>query len=190
MQGSDGGSGSACRAVLGVLLLICFAYGSLSGCSRTMLSGKDMTRRLASSESERALNLRRNSVRVWFVKPSAGELKLVSVVRPCAQDDVLRDAVNELLRGPDTGEAGSGLASEIPRGTVLIDVKQVEHIVELNLSKRFAAEGGITSFETRMEQLRRTVDGAANGSKVYLNVEGQRLTADSGEGLEIKQPIN
>src|SRR5262249_12189632 len=158
MQGSDGGSGSACRAVLGVLLLICFAYGSLSGCSRTILSGKDRARHLLPSESERALNFRRESVRVWFVKPSAGELKLVSVMRPCTQENQMRSAVNELLRGPESNEAASGLSSEIPRGTVLIDVKQVGRNVELNLSKRFAAEGGITSFETRMEQLRRTVD--------------------------------
>ena len=44
--------------------------------------------------------------------------------------------------------------------------------------------------ETRLEQLSRTVADAAGQSKVFLSVEGQRLSTYAGEGLEVKQPIN
>jgi spore germination protein GerM len=128
-------------------------------------------------------------VTVWFVKPADGSTKLVSVNRPSIGKDKLEAAVEELLEGPTAREEHGGLGTEIPRGTILLDVKRVPGKVELNLSKRFASGGGTESFETRLEQLRRTVIAAAD-APVYLNVEGKRLNISEGEGIEIRQPIN
>lgn len=97
--------------------------------------------------------------------------------------------MEELLEGPTAREENAGLGTEIPRGTILIDLKHNAKNVELNLSRRFASGGGTDSFETRLEQLRRTVASAAE-APVYLNVEGKRLNVSEGEGIEIKQPIN
>lgn len=126
---------------------------------------------------------------VWFVKPSGEELRLVSVIRERGSGELLSQSVEELLRGPTDKEISSGIGSEIPRGTILLGIDKKGDQVELNLSRRFASGGG-TSLETRLEQLRRTVAESAGDKKVFLSVEGQRLSATAGDGLEVKQPIN
>jgi spore germination protein GerM len=131
----------------------------------------------------------KNAVKVWFLKEKGGTLHLVPVTRKVAGGDTVRECISELLYGPTRQEAKSGLASEIPRGTVLIGVTQHDGEVVLNLSRRFAV-GGDDSFSTRLAQLRRTVAGAAGARKVFLDVEGKRLTEAGGEGLEVRQPIN
>ncbi len=129
-------------------------------------------------------------VHVWFVKPSRKDLTLVAVNRVPGSGDRLHQAVSELLDGPTADESRQGMGSEIPRGTLLLDMKTEGNQVELNLSKRFACGGGTDSLEARIDQLRKTVAEAAGDRKVYLNVEGQRLTQTAGEGLEIPQPLN
>jgi spore germination protein GerM len=131
-----------------------------------------------------------DQLHVWFVKPAGQELKLIKVSRSRGHGEWLKEAVEELLRGPSGQEIQAGMGSEIPRGTILLGVVDSGDSIELNLSRRFASGGGSSSLELRLEQLRRTVSEAAAGKKVYLNVEGQRLTTAAGEGLEIKQPIN
>lgn len=132
----------------------------------------------------------RQTVRVWFVKASGQELVLVPVDRPRAHGDTLDQAVRELLAGPTNEELKRGVDTEIPRGTILLSVKAAGDDVELNLSRRFASGGGSDSLETRLAQLQKTVEDSAGSRKVYLAVEGERLSAAAGEGLEVKQPLN
>jgi spore germination protein GerM len=130
------------------------------------------------------------ALQVCFVKPIGENLQYVSVPRPVGSGSQVKQAVSELLRGPDGPETKQGLASEIPRGTVLISVDEEPNKVELNLSKRFAQSGGMSSVEARLEQVRRTLSDITAGKKIYLDVEGNRLVEAGGEGLEVKQPIN
>lgn len=129
-------------------------------------------------------------MKIWFVKPVNDEVSLVPVIRTLTDSDQLAEAVEQLLSGPTATEKDSGLSSEIPKGTTLLGVKRADGEVELNLSKDFASSGGGTSLETRIEQLSRTVSDLAGSQKVYLAIEGERLSATEGDGLEIKQPIN
>lgn len=165
------------------MALIC-AVG-LSGCSmqRTILSMSDKQDRMSKYQPKVA------QVRVWFVREHNGTLNLTPVVRTVATKTMVDDALRELLNGPTDEEIANGLSSEIPRGTVLINVDDQGENIEVNLSKRFSNGGG-SSLETRLEQLRRTMVDSVTNRKVYLDVEGKRLTEASGEGLEVKQPIN
>ena len=129
-------------------------------------------------------------MKIWFVKPINDQISLVPVLRKLSGSDQLAEAVEQLLSGPTSTESDAGLSSEIPKGTTLLGVKRSAGDVELNLSKNFASSGGGTSLETRIEQLSRTVSTLAGSQKVYLAVEGERLSATTGDGLEIKQPIN
>src|SRR5262249_31702407 len=129
-------------------------------------------------------------VHVWFVKPVGEDLKLVEVTRPPGRGDTFKNSIEELLRGPSGQEMQAGIGSEIPKGTILLGVERKGETIQLNLPRRFASGGGSSSLETRMEQLRRTVEATAGSSKVFLNVEGERLSTTAGDGLEIKQPIN
>ncbi len=129
-------------------------------------------------------------MKIWFVKPENDEVSLVPVIRTLTQSDQIAEAVEQLLSGPTASEKQAGISSEIPKGTTLLGVKRSDGTVELNLSKDFASSSGGTSLETRIEQLSRTVSDLAGSQKVYLAIEGERLSATPGDGLEVNQPIN
>jgi len=154
--------------------IFCIALSSCT--SRTILSGAD------SDSGDR--------MKVWFVRQAGDELRLVPVWREASSSDRLKEAVEELLKGPTDEEMAAGLGSEIPRGTILLGTHPAGGDVELNLSRRFASGGGARSLETRIDQLSRTVADCAGGKKVFLSVEGERIYTAAGDGLEIKQPLN
>jgi spore germination protein GerM len=131
-----------------------------------------------------------STIQIWLVKPQAGELTLVPVQRKQYRENKLESAIKELLDGANAEEASTGLASEIPRGTILLGINKIGSDFELNLSKRFNSGGGTNSMEARIDQISRTVRDSGIKEKVFLNVEGERLTLAGGEGIEVKQPLN
>jgi spore germination protein GerM len=129
-----------------------------------------------------------DNVKIWFVREQGGELQPTAVERSLSTKDPIKEATDQLLRGPTQAEADAGLKSEIPLGTVILGVEKKGPITELNLSQRFAS-GGTSSVEARLNQLERTISDVAGKSKVFLDVEGHRLLT-AGDGMEVKQPIN
>ncbi len=166
------------KSTVAGLLVILATLAVLSACSTRTILGD-----LTGEDNGRKLH-------IWFVKTAGDQLTLVEVSRQSGRGDSVKQSVEDLLTGPSGQEIQAGLGSEIPRGTILLGVEEKAGTIELNLSRRFASGGGSSSLETRIEQLRRTVTDSAGSKKVFLNVEGHRLTSASGEGLEIKQPIN
>lgn len=167
---------------LGTIALLC-SLQVLTGCTqRTILTGGSSTTGSTAPA--------RNQVIVWFVRTTEGGTRYVAVKRPFRGQDRLSAAIKELLAGPTDEEAKSGLGSEIPRGTILLGVKHKKGNVELDLSQRFASGGGSDTIEARLSQLERTVGSNDEKGDVYLNVEGERLTMTTGEGIEVPQPIN
>lgn len=125
---------------------------------------------------------------IWFARESKGAVQPYSVERTLDKKEPLRSAVSQLLEGPTDGERKLGIKSEVPVGTVLISLKKKDDVVELNLSRRFGA-GGVDSIETRLQQLELTIKEVAGHDKVFLDIEGKRMTS-AGDGLEVKQPLN
>lgn len=163
---------------------------SISGCAplnRQILS-QSKNDRPPAVNSETQSRAARGKSRIWFVKENGANMEPAAVDRAVNAREPIRDAVNQLLQGPTKEEAEAGLKSEVPVGTVLIGIERKGDAVDLNLSKRFAA-GGIDSIQLRLDQLTNTVKEAAGPTKVFLNVEGQRLLT-AGDGLEVKQPLN
>jgi spore germination protein GerM len=136
-----------------------------------------------------------NTATIWFIKSDGDKLTYVSENREHEGAfknpvDALTFAITELLAGPKGPLQSQGASSEIPPGTVLIGVtegKATPDIV-IDMSQRFSQGAGPDSFESRIEQIKRTAVAVAPGRNIFLNVEGQRLTA-TGEGLEVPQPI-
>jgi spore germination protein GerM len=142
----------------------------------------------ASTEGDAQRSTGTENVKIWFVKEQGGELQPTAVERSCSLSDPIKDATDQLLRGPTVGEQEAGIRSEIPQGTVILGVEKKGPITELNLSQRFAT-GGTSSVEARLNQLENTIRDVAGKSKVFLDVEGHRLLT-AGDGMEVKQPIN
>lgn len=134
-------------------------------------------------------NVKRDDVAIYFAKKKGEELELVAVHRPIRGDNQLKDTIEELLRGPTPEEEKEGMLSEIPKGTILLGIKDSQSEAEIDLSKRFST-GSVSSMQTRLDQLTKTLTPLVSDKKIYLDVEGKRLEAASFDGLEIKQPIN
>lgn len=174
--------------LLSFVAVACILFAPLlTSCSNTALPGSE--RRITGTIKGHGDSEARE-MKIWFVKPINDQISLVPVLRTLSGSDQLAEAVQQLLSGPTSTESDAGLSSEIPKGTTLLGVKRTDGDVELNLSKDFASSGGGMSLETRIEQLSRTVSTIAGSQKVYLAIEGERLSSTAGDGLEIKQPIN
>lgn len=161
----------------------------LTGCGESkILTGSETPEKKVVERSVQG-DIVGNAADVWFVKPSDDSLELVKVQRKYSGKNKLESALTDLLRGPNGEEEAQGLASEIPKGTVLLGVRELDDDFEVDLSQRFSSGGGEASMQTRLDQLKKTVKSVVGERKVYLNVEGKRLVA-TGEGLEVQQPIN
>ncbi|MBS2001088.1 MAG: GerMN domain-containing protein [Candidatus Obscuribacterales bacterium] len=180
--------GSQFFALLPAIITTFFAASLLTSCSHHTQLPKSERHVTGVIKGHNDSDTR--EMKIWFVKPAHDEVSLVPVIRTLTHSDQLAEAVEQLLSGPTATEKDSGLSSEIPKGTTLLGVKRTDGEVELNLSKDFASSGGGTSLETRIEQLSRTVSDLAGSQKVYLAIEGERVSAAEFDGLEIKQPIN
>jgi spore germination protein GerM len=188
VKSKDGFKLHACIRLVSFRALTVLVFATLlTSCSNTTLPGSErrITGTIKGHNDSEA-----REMKIWFVKPINDQISLVPVLRTLSGSDQLAEAVQQLLSGPTSIESDAGLSSEIPKGTTLLGVKRADGDVEVNLSKDFASSGGGTSLETRIEQLSRTVSTIAGSHKVYLAIEGERLTATAGDGLEIKQPIN
>ncbi len=139
------------------------------------------------------LSGRNGKVKVYFTKAN-DELGavLVAVDRKVTKGTTpYQTALKELFKGPSPEERqGLELNTEIPDGTRLIKVTETKEEVQLNISSQFMVGGGAESMQARFRQLRETVLSLAKGRPVYLYIDGQKVEAIGGEGLEVPQPLN
>jgi len=126
---------------------------------------------------------------VWFTNVRGEKIDYFPSSYPpppsLEKEAALKYVVELLLAGPKDGHT-----TQIPAGTKLLGIGvNADHSLVINLSSHFVQGGGRDGFEARMEQLRRTAEGAVGEQAVYLDIEGKRLEV-TGEGLEVQQPIN
>lgn len=152
-------------------------------------TGNEKVEVVQSQQKDTQKDAQKDQVEIYFAKKSGEELELQAVHRPIRGDAQLKDTIEELLRGPTPEEEKEGLLSEIPKGTILLGIKESGAEAEIDLSKRFST-GSISSMQTRLDQMTKTISPLAGEKKIYLDVEGKRLDASNFDGLEIKQPIN
>lgn len=171
--------------------LVVLSIAVLSSCQGRMILTDGVKEPVRTSGARKFTSAAGAGSDIWFVRTDRGEPRLVSVKRKADPGGrKVESVVKELLSGPLDDEIKGGYGSEIPRGTVLLGVRSDGDTVEVDLSRRFGMGGGLTSLETRLEQVSRTIRSAESRRDVYLSVEGHRLTVLGGEGIEVKQPIN
>lgn len=130
------------------------------------------------------------AVKVYFCYPAPnGWVFYVPVTRilPPTEDENLA-AVEELLDGP---LKGSGLFSDIPRGTRMIAFNLEGGLLELDLSKEILSyQGGRTGVENLVSQILLTLGGLEGVDEIQLLVEGEKVSLKDGPDLTspIKPP--
>ncbi len=144
---------------------------------------------VAPSKTEQTLE--KNVVDIYFLALDAddnGIYKKVQRENNNNEND-LKFAINELLKGPNIVEKSFGAYSEIPKTTKLLGVKTVGNKIIIDLSSDFQYGGGTDSVYSRMMQLIKT---AVNNTdkKVYLHLDGRQVSIIGGEGIMVSQPLS
>lgn len=130
------------------------------------------------------------SVNVYFVYLNKQNNEvIVPLSRKVYKENLFENTINALLDGPSAGESAKGYSTEIPPETKLIEVKELDDKVVLNLSEDFEYGGGTGSMLIRFNQLTSTIDDVTD-KPVYFEIEGKQVEAIGGEGIFINQPIN
>lgn len=99
-------------------------------------------------------------------------------------------AIKSLIKGPQEAEKKNGIYSEIPAGTKLLKIQELQDKVIVDLSNDFQYGGGADSLYSRIKQLIKTSLANSRNKPVYLYIEGKQANVIGGEGVMINQPLD
>ena len=108
--------------------------------------------------------------------------------RDVAGPAVLREALTELLAGPTPDELASGLGSEVPPGTELLDVALGDGTATVDVSSDFERGGGSLSMTARVAQVVFTATQFDNVDQVRFLMDGVPIEFLGGEGIVLIDP--
>lgn len=130
-------------------------------------------------------------VYTYFLKETqSGKVSFLAVeTKVDNNDDTLKSAIEALLEGPSEENKRNGFYSEIPSGTKLLNIKETDKYIIINLNDKFQYGGGTDSIYNRLKQLIKTVSQTKINKDIYLYINGKQADVIGGEGVIIKQPL-
>ena len=120
-------------------------------------------------------------LQVWF---HDGETLAVNYVTRPVSPAVGRESLDALLDGPP-----QGFETQVPAGTELLDLVIEDGIATADLSSEFESGGGSLSVRMRLAQLVFTLTQFPTVKGVLLELDGEPVSAFSGEGYVIDKPL-
>jgi hypothetical protein len=140
----------------------------------------------SATETVPAPNTTKVLLQVWFSKDES----LYVVTRSRAHTRrVGAAALEELLEGPESFEAETGIFSAIPRGTQLLGLEIEDGIAFVDLTSEFESGGGSFSMFMRLAQVVCTLDQFPTVKGVLFKLDGEPVDIFSGEGLVLDKPV-
>ena len=130
-------------------------------------------------------------VYTYFLKETqSGKVSFLAIeTKVDNNDDTLKSAIEALLEGPGEENKKNGFYSEIPSGTKLLNIKETDKYIIINLNDKFQYGGGTDSIYNRLKQLIKTVSQTKINKDIYLYINGKQADVIGGEGVIIKQPL-
>ncbi len=130
-------------------------------------------------------------VYTYFLKETqSGKVSFLAIeTKVDNNDDTLKSAIEALLEGPSEENKRNGFYSEIPSGTKLLNIKETDKYIIINLNDKFQYGGGTDSIYNRLKQLIKTVSQTKINKDIYLYINGKQADVIGGEGVIIKQPL-
>jgi spore germination protein GerM len=130
-------------------------------------------------------------VEVYWISANATKIEAapatIKIAKSSDQTKTLENIFQVLLAGPKQQE----YTTTIPQGTKLLDLKEDQQGIHVNLSKEFATGGGSTAMVGRVAQIIYTATSLDKDANVWINIESKPLNAPlGGEGLLLDQPTN
>jgi len=135
---------------------------------------------------------RTRSARLWFAKLDVdGAIELAPVSRSLpAGDSPLRDNLVALLAGPTAGEAGAGVVSFLPAGTVVRSVTVKGDTATIDFSEQFRFNPlGIDGLRAQLRQVVWAATEFPTVSRVQVLIEGKRVDYLAPEGAAVGSPL-
>jgi len=123
-------------------------------------------------------------VKLYLLRDEQLAIAHRDVVKPA----VLREALTELLAGPTPDELASGLGSEVPPGTELLDVALGDGVATVDVSSDFERGGGSLSMTARVAQVVFTATQFDNVEQVRFLMDGAPVEFLGGEGIVLIDP--
>ena len=87
-----------------------------------------------------------------------------------------------LLDGPTSRETERAISSEIPPQTRLLQVRVVDSVAEVNLSREFQTAGSSESVLLRVAQVVRTLTSTKGVSSVRFLIDGESVGVPTDSG--------
>ncbi len=130
-------------------------------------------------------------VYTYFLKETqSGKVSFLAIeTKVDNNDDTLKSAIEALLEGPGEENKRNGFYTEIPSGTKLLNIKETDKYIIINLNDKFQYGGGTDSIYNRLKQLIKTVSQTKINKDIYLYINGKQADVIGGEGVIIKQPL-
>ncbi|HEY5112695.1 MAG TPA: GerMN domain-containing protein [Coriobacteriia bacterium] len=102
---------------------------------------------------------------------------------PAGTKATLKGGLLELLKGPNGPETSAGFSTAIPVGTVLRSVKMSGTTAIIDLSSKYAADGGAAAVFIRLDQVVYTATQFSTVKKVRFLIGGKTVKVFTGEGV-------
>jgi germination protein M len=130
-------------------------------------------------------------VRAYFwLGGGVGSAGLVAVLREVpGTTAVARAAMNALLAGPGTAEAGRSISTAVPNGSQLLGLSIKDGVATVDLSSEFESGGGSASVLTRLGQVVYTLTQFPSVKSVVFQIEGETRSVFSTEGVVLDGPV-
>jgi hypothetical protein len=130
-------------------------------------------------------------VRAYFwLGGREGSAGLVAVLREVpGTTAVARAAMNALLDGPSSAEAGRSISTAVPDGSQLLGLSIKDGVATVDLSSEFESGGGSASVLTRLGQVVYTLTQFPSVKSVVFQIEGETRSVFSSEGVVLDGPV-
>jgi hypothetical protein len=114
---------------------------------------------------------------------------LVDVTRDLGTRAPQESVMIALLDGPTARETERAIASEIPPQTRLLQVRVVDAVAEVNLSREFQTAGSSESVLLRVAQVVRTLTSTKGVSSVRFLIDGESVGVPTDSGV-VERPVS
>jgi len=147
---------------------------------KTPNEGKDVQ-----AQSER-------TVSIYFIKihDNTEKIILVPVKRKVNEENFIKEAIVELIRGPSAYEKKRGYISAIPDNLKLRNVRMKEGSAVLDFSPALGEGAGGTILLSRLDQIVYTVTQFKEIKSVEITINGMRQKTLGADGLSISGPLH
>ncbi len=131
-------------------------------------------------------------VKLYFlrVNESTGKTRLIPVSRRLKSPSLLKDALNELVKGPSRIERDRGLLSAIPKNLKIRDIKTVNSNVVIDFNTAIEENAAGTILLSRIDQIVYTATQFDNISGVIIRINGKNRNFLGNDGLSISGPLH